>query len=228
MHSESKFPLACLAAVSFLGLSCPVLTAAQEAAAEAVPAEDHSAGFKTLDADFARIDGLFVKYTDPIHKLTILGYISLLKVRAKALGWEGTVPPQGGRGGPGGEPPEVEWDSVKYDELRYDINLQGQRLANWLAPLRTPPPAVQSERRAGLAVHRLNPAPDNAAEVKAALDVLDREIRQMENRTSTMIIGSAARDAEVARIARIKDRRTALGKEFTKARWDALVGDLKP
>ena len=228
MYYEFKFPLACVAALAFLGLACPVLTGAQDAAAEASPAEDHSAEFKTLDADFARIDGLFVEYTDPIHKLTILGYINLLKVRAKALGWEGVVPAGGGRGGPGGEPPEPEWDSVKYDELRYDINLQSQRLANWMAPLRTPPPAVQSERRAGLAVHRLNPSPDNAAEVKAALDVLDREIRQMENRTSTMMIGSAGRDAEVARIARIKDRRTALGKEFTKARWDALVGDLKP
>ena len=42
-----------------------------------------------------------------------------------------------------------------------------------------------------------------------------------------MVIGSTTRDSEVARIKRIKGRRAALGKEFTKASWDTLVADLK-
>jgi hypothetical protein len=205
--------------------------------AEQVAPDDHSAEFKTLDNDFARLDKLYMEYTDPVHKLTILGYISLMKDRAEILGWKrndgGSSRGRGGRGGGGlydVATPEakIEFDQVKYEELRYDINLQCQRLANWMAPLRTPPPGPQSERSIEFQVSKLNPNPTNQAEVRAALDVLDREIKKMEERSSSMTSGSTNREAEAARVGRIKERRAALGKEFTKARWDALVGDLKP
>lgn len=175
-------------------------------AAEPAPADDHAAEYKTLAVDFVRLDGLFEQYTDPVQKLTILGYINLMKGRAEAL--------------------KENWDQVKYEELRYDINLQCQRIANWLAPLRTPPPGAGSANP-GLAVAKLNPSAGNAAEVKAALEALDREIKRLDDRLAGMATGAVGRDAEAARVKRIKDRRAALAREFTKAGWDTLVADLK-
>jgi len=205
MYSQIRLIIHCLAVFLFITFAAPASLSAQEAAA--APAEDHSAEYKTLELDFIRLDGLFVKYDDPVHKLTILGYINLMKVRAEAL--------------------KESWDQVKYDELRYDINLQCQRLANWLAPLRTPPPTPYNEGGRHLALSRLNPSPDNPAEVRAALEVVDREINRMEQRLGALTIDSKARDAESSLVQRVKDRRKALGQEFTKAGWDALLGDLK-
>jgi hypothetical protein len=237
---SSKLFLNRLLAVAVLALSSSFVSVAQ-AAAEATPPEDHSAEYKTLTADFARLDKLFTEYNDPIHKLTILGYVNLLKTRAEVLGWKRPdagdsgeynpygAPARGGRGRGGAEEEtKIEFDQVKYDELRYDINLQAQRLANWLAPLRTPPPTPQSERSVQISLAKLNPNPANAAEVKAALETLDREIKRIEGSSSSMMIGSKEREAETARISRIKDSRAALAKEFTKARWDTVVGELKP
>ena len=225
-----------LATLVGLGLALPLQTNPAVAAEQAAPIEDHAAEYKTLTADFARMDGLFIEYNDPVHKLTIVGYINLMKNRAELLGWqrpEGEPTGQIRGGGPGGGyettmiDAKPQWDQVKYDELRYDINLQCQRLANWLAPLRTPPPTPRVEGGAQLSVAKLNPSPANPAEVKAALEALDREIKRLDDQTTAMVIGSTTRDSEVARIKRIKERRAALGKKFTKASWDTLVADLK-
>jgi len=206
-HDPRPFlPLRHLAAVLCLG-SLLTLPALSGSAAEPVPADDHAAEYKTLTVDFVRLDGLFEQYTDPVQKLTILGYINLMKGRAEAL--------------------KENWDQVKYEELRYDINLQCQRIANWLAPLRTPPPAPRTGAASTVAVAKLNPSVTSAAEVKAALDALDREIKRLDERLAATPAGTAGRDAEAARVKRIKERRTALGKEFTKAGWDTLVADLK-
>lgn len=185
------------------GLAVPTLPLR---AAETPAADDHAPELKTLTVDFVRLDGLFEQYTDPVQKLTILGYINLMKGRAEAL--------------------KENWDQVKYEELRYDINLQCQRIANWLAPLRTPPPVARGDTAPGVAVAKLNPSPGNAAEIKAALEAVDREIKRLEDRLAASG-GPAGRDADVSRLKRIKDHRAALGKEFTKARWDTLVADLK-
>jgi hypothetical protein len=114
---------------------------------------------------------------------------------------------------------------VKYDELRYDINLQAQRLANYMAPLRILPPPPPGTKPS-VNVAKLKPSPTDPAEVKAALDALDYEIKRMETSAATIAMPKE-REAEIARVNRVKERRAALGKEFTKARWDALVGDLK-
>jgi hypothetical protein len=235
MYSQIKLPLSRLLTAALFGLGVSIAMA-QEPAKE----EDHTAEYKTLDADFARLDELFVQYPDPVHKLTVLGYINLMKGRAEALGWNnGGDAGRGGRGrgGRGGPPPQTgpgygeapeapkpAWDQVKYDELRYDINLQAQRLANYMAPLRILPPPPPGTRPA-VNVAKLKPSPTEPAEVKAALEALDYEIKKMESQAATM--AAKERDAELAKINRVKERRAALGKEFTKARWDALVGDLK-
>src|SRR5215217_7877587 len=135
------------------------------------PAEDHAAEFKVLDIDITRFDGLLERFNDPVNKVTIFAYRNLLKSRVDDL-----------RGG---------FDQAKYDELRYDINLQCQRLANWLAAPRTPPRAIAMEARQRVSISKLQPSPDNPAEIKAALGILDDEIRRVGTRISALVIGSA-------------------------------------
>jgi hypothetical protein len=203
------------------------------AAEEAAPAaEDHTADFKVLTTDFQRLDAIFATFTDPVHKIPTSGFIYLLKQRATLLGWK---PPQGmlmggggGRGaggggnipGYGGRGPaaKIEFDQVKYDELRYDINLQYQRIASYLAPLRTTPPL--SEPTVSIDLRNLSIDPANPAEVKAALGVLDTEIKRASTRTTS--------PAEVARLERLKQRRAQLGQQFTTARWDELLAEFAP
>lgn len=232
MQSASRLILSSLAAIALLGLSAAVLSAAEGAA----PAEDHTADFKVLTTDLTNLEALFAQFTDPVHKVPVSGYIRLLKQRAILLGW--TPPPGmalgggGGRGGDGGDgggygrkggDVKVQFDQVKFDELRYDINLWYQRMAIQLAPLRTPPPAPPSELAIDL--RELRPNPANPAEVKAALDLLDREIKRLE-RAHAMRLGSVAPQVEEGRISRLKEFQGILAKQFTAVRWQQLVSEL--
>jgi hypothetical protein len=226
MQISKIIPAAFLA----MGLSAGGLFGAEEPAV----AEDHTAEFKVLTQDFINLEALFAQYADPVHKVPMSGHIRLLKRRGVLLGWK---PPEGmvvagggGRGGGGGgyggrgAEPKVQFDSVKYDELRYDINQMYQRIASYLAPLRIPVPTPASELV--IDPREVHPNPASPADVKAALDILDREIKRME-RAAAMKQGSVIPDLEEERIQRIKQRREQLARQFTKARWDELVADLK-
>jgi opacity protein-like surface antigen len=231
MNLIPRILLSGLLAVALLGLAAAA--SAQDAAAP----EDHTADFKVLTTDFMQLDALFAQFKDPVHKVPTSGYISLLKQRAVLLGWkppEGM--PMGGGGGRGdgggggyggrGARAKVQFDQVKYDELRYDINLQYQRIATYLAPLRTQPPPP-----AGVAtfdLRAIDPNPANAAEVKAALDILDHELKRMESQVAMMAPGAVGRDDEVAKLKRVKERRAQLGRQFTAARWNELTAEFGP
>lgn len=171
---------------------------------KAEPVDNHTEEFKVLEKDLARVTALFERYDNLILKPSILSQIQTLTDRVEAL--------------------RAAFDRSKFDELRSDINLQAQRLALAMAPLRTPPPAKEDTSRRVL-VARLNPHAEDTAEVKAALDAVDVEIHRLEGRVADLAL--ADRPAEQARIKRIKDRRDQLAKGFTKAGWDGLVAELK-
>jgi hypothetical protein len=98
-------------------------------------------------------------------------------------------------------------------------------MASYLAPLKTLP-RPPGETRSEFSVAKLNPSPGNPADIKAALDALDGEIKRLEVRAGGLVMGSMARESEMARIQRIKDHRQALASDFTKARWKAMVAEL--
>jgi hypothetical protein len=75
-------------------------------------------------------------------------------------------------------------------------------------------------------VYRLNPSPANKAEVKAALEALDDEIDRLEDYAEDLPKGTE-RSALEKRIKALDKRESALKRDFTKARWDSLVADLK-
>lgn len=79
---------------------------------------------------------------------------------------------------------------------------------------------------AHLALYRLNPTPENKAEVKTALEALDDEIDQLEDYADELPKGPE-RDALRKRVKALEAREDELEADFNRARWDALVSDLK-
>jgi hypothetical protein len=181
----------------------PVVSAGEPPAAPAAAPEyneEQKTALKALDAELARFDAMLEKDDDVQHKATVKAFLDAFKDRRDAMN-------------------KAPFDQGKYDEIRFDINVEYQRLAMWLADPITPPPATKAEGISEVAVYKLNPSPANKTDVKAALDAVDREISRLESHAST--------PADKTRIQSIKTHRAELGKEFTKARWDGLIAEMK-
>jgi hypothetical protein len=170
-------------------------------AAEKAKDEDPSiAEMAAVDADLARFERFLKQYDDPKYKEYTIEIFGVLKDRVEVL--------------------RKNFDQLKADDLRFDINTQAQRLARALAPLDTPPPSKEFQ----LDLEELNPAPGNRAEVTAALAVLDSAIARRETQAKALTDG---REEALARIQNFKKLRAALSPTFTTAGWIAAVKELK-
>jgi hypothetical protein len=164
-------------------------------------AEDPSvAELKILDADFARLTQMLEVYDDPYYLPRIKVYYAGLKLRVEAQ--------------------HKNFDQLKLDDVRYDINQQIQRMSVAMRPLLTPVPTNEKK----LAVSKLNPSPANPAEVKAALVALDEAIVREEAKARTL---PTIHEDPMAKIARAKQGRAELAKQFTKEKWAAVTKDLE-
>jgi hypothetical protein len=198
-----------LRAVLLLGVT-PAICSAQEPADAAPNAiqytEEQKFALKALDAELARFDATLAKVSDQQYRNQSKVYLDILKLRAMGI--------------------RKEFDQTRYDELRFDLNAEYQRVALWLAnPVHTVPIAKDGTPPA-LALYRLKPAPGNQAEIKAALVALDNQLKRLETRASLAPAGPPG-EPERMRLKAIKDRRNALEKEFTTARWDEVVREVK-
>ncbi len=79
---------------------------------------------------------------------------------------------------------------------------------------------------AGIAVYKMNPSAENKADVKRSLDALEAEIDRLEDRCDALPAGPK-RDAMEKRVDALEDRKDELEGDFTKARWDAALADLR-
>ncbi|MFH1496362.1 MAG: hypothetical protein ABII82_00925 [Verrucomicrobiota bacterium] len=86
--------------------------------------------------------------------------------------------------------------------------------------------AEANKAMARIAVYKMNPSPENKADVKRALDALDDEIERLDDHCDAMP-DSPRRAALEKRVDALEDRHDDLANDFTKARWDALVADLR-
>lgn len=164
-------------------------------------AEDPSiAELKILDADFERLTKTLQVYDDPYYLPRIKVYYSALKLRVEAQ--------------------HKNFDQQRLDDLRYDINQQVQRMSRAMQPLVTPPPGGEAK----LKVSNLRPSPANADEVKAALIALDAAIVREEANARTQ---PTIHEDPMARIARAKQGRAELGRQFTAEKWTAVTKDLE-
>ncbi len=137
----------------------------------------------------------------------------------------------------------------KSDELLADLKVEYTKVASWTKDTYKDVkekvtgddkdekpgvvPATQAavntkanEAMVGIAVYKMNPSPENKAEVKAAIDALENEIDRLEDRADALPEGKK-RDAMEKRIEALDDRKDSLEDDFTKARWDNLVKDLR-
>jgi len=201
-NHKSSLTLLCLLPALILAFAAPLATAQQPAAAEAAPqyTDEEKHALRALDAELERFDAMLEKDDDLQHKATVKAFIDAFKDRRDAMN-------------------KAPFDQGKYDEIRFDINVEYQRLALWLAPPITPPPAVKAAGVSEIAVYRLNPSPANRADVRAALAAVDAEISRLESHASA--------PADRTRIQAIKAKRATLNREFTKAGWDGLLNDMK-
>jgi hypothetical protein len=111
-----------VAALTALAVGCPCLNAA-DAAKEAtkdaakdvkqVFTAEQAAALETLQRELARLDPMWEKIDDPQHKAWLKEKMDKLKERFRGL-------------------QKAAFDQTKYDELRFDVNIEYQRLAVWL------------------------------------------------------------------------------------------------
>ncbi len=185
--------------LGFALLLAASIPSATRAADQAV--EDVSvAELKVLDADFGRLESIMQVYDDPYYLPRIKVYHSALKLRVEAQ--------------------HKNFDQQRLDDLRYDINQQIQRMSRAMQPLLTPLPTGEEK----IEVSRLTPSPSRPEEVKAALTALDEAIVREEAKAKTM---PKIHEDPMARIARAKQGRAELGKQFTAEKWAAVTRDLE-
>jgi len=165
--------------------------------------EEQLAALKFLDDDIARLDVLLERISEAPLKATTKGFIDVFKETRNGL--------------------RRTYDQTKFDELKFEVVAEFQRIHLWLAAPRENPLISGDTPRV---IFDLEPSPADPAEVKAALAALDEEITYRVNRASRLPAGPA-RDEETQRIKAIQADRATLGRTFTRAGWDAVLGKLK-
>jgi hypothetical protein len=97
------------------------LSAADAATPGAKPAftAEQVTALETLRRELARLDPMLEKVTEPDHKAWVKSKVEKLKARFQEL-------------------EKTAFDQTKFDELRFDLNIEYQRLAVWLRPAAIP------------------------------------------------------------------------------------------
>jgi hypothetical protein len=106
-----------LRAIAALLLATVAASGAEEAA-RASEAEVAQRALRALDQAIARYEMLVGKIDDPEVGATARAFLANYRERRDAL--------------------RRSYDATKHDELRFDINVESHRLAQWLTPPRTP------------------------------------------------------------------------------------------
>lgn len=119
------------------------------------------------------------------------------------------------------------WTKDAYESVKETIAGDDADTKSSVVP--TAQAAVNANANTALAnieLYRLNPSPENKADVKKALKALDKEIDRLDDRADELSKGEK-RDALKQRIKALEKRERELKHEFTSARWDALLDDLR-
>lgn len=223
--SNVALALALIALKPVLNADPVVESARDQAAASEVHASERKLALAEIDAQIAAIEHSLHQAPDAATKDAARARLDELKKRRADL--------------------RKNYVSAKAAELRADANLEYRKAVAWtkgtIADVKetvsgTKPAAsghvtaTTSPEAAGatarIALYKLNPSPDNKAEVKAALEALDDEVDRLEDHADDMP-KSAERDALRKRVEALEARKDALESDFNRARWDALVSDLK-
>lgn len=199
--------------------------AQSEAAAAEAHSAEHKAALAAIDARIEGIEAALDRAPDAAEQTAAKQRLEILKQRRSEL--------------------RKDYAKAKLDELQADTKVEYEKVAAWTkktardvkekiagpevdAPARAQA-AANPEANAALAeveLYRMNPSPENKQEVKAALAALDAEIDRLEARSDALPKGDERARME-KRVKALEKRENALRRDFTKARWDALVSDVK-
>lgn len=115
--------LRALLSAAGLGLTTPFILAEASPPPPASPAytPEQKAALAALDGAIERFEALLERDDDNQHKSVTAVVLAGIKQRRTAL--------------------REIFDQARYDELRVDLNLEYQRLAQWMAPPKNPPTA---------------------------------------------------------------------------------------
>lgn len=135
--------------------------------------------------------------------------------------------------------------SSKYEQLKADVQAEYEKAAAWTrqkyqnakesirgSDAETPAQAgarVNPETETAISpapVPQDNPSSEITPEEKAAVQALDMEITRLKQHARSLPQGERRTILE-RRLEAIEDRKDELEKNFTQARWEALVADLK-
>lgn len=224
--SNVALALTLLALRPALSAAEPAVDAARDKASSAAAhADERKAALAEIDARIAIIEKSVEHAPDDAARSALRERLESLKKRRAEL--------------------RKDYVAAKAAELRADTHVEYQKVLAWTkgavadakdavvgpepgatdtATAAINPKAVNAT--AHLALYRMNPSPENKEEVKAALAALDAEIDRLQARAKAMPKGPE-RDALRKRAKALDDRRDELAGDFTKARWDAVVSDVK-
>lgn len=169
-------------------------------------AQEHAALLHGLDADLARLDVVIGKLNDPALQRLTLEFAAKFKANRDKL--------------------REAFEQARFDEVKFEVTCETQRLLQWLAFPVTPAPGSVDAVVAQQIVYLLEPVPEDPADVKAALAAADFEIDRQEKERATGGFGFD-RKAETARIAALRIQRAALQRAFTSEGWSSLLGQMK-
>jgi hypothetical protein len=129
-----------------------------------------------------------------------------------------------------------EFTRARYEAFKADLKAETDKVSAWTKETFSTKPAASSAAAATAAtadataakiVDYRNDATDvNKAEVEASLTRLDADIALLEAKINA-ITDPVRKDELAAHLRALKDRRAELNSEFRKARYDALVADVK-
>lgn len=130
-----------------------------------------------------------------------------------------------------------EFNTARYEVFKADLQAEKDRLSAWAKETFQTKPAASSALNATtatadrtaekIAEYRTESTDLNKAEVTASLARLDADIDLLAVKISA-ITNDPGRKAELdRRLQALKERRGALNSEFRRARYDALVADVK-
>lgn len=129
----SKVPLRRLLRICRLIFALPLLSAVAAAASGAEtapgPTPEHAVALKGLDAAMARFAALLEKDDDAAHKAAGMQLLADFNARRSAV--------------------REKFDQARYDELRWDLNVEYQRLVKWLAAPALKPPLAKASKSDG-------------------------------------------------------------------------------
>lgn len=115
----SRLPRILAASVFVFAVCSASLSAADAATKDAKPVftAEQASSLEALQRELARLDPMWEKVDDPKHKAWLKEKMDKLKERLQSL-------------------QKSAFDQTKFEELRFDVNIEYQRLGLWLrAPL---------------------------------------------------------------------------------------------